>query len=300
MDLHVRLDGGGDLTAQLYRELREAVRDGRLRPGTACRPAASWPPGWPCPAAPSRPPRTSSPWVWRCLWPGAWPWSDGPNATTPLSSRTTTTPSFASREGRWSLWSTSTQGRVCYVGSFSRPCCRRSASVRRQPSVAAIRAASRGQLADGHSPGHAGRAGPVPGRGEVRPARPPGRGRLRRPLRRRGGRAGRGPRGRLVPSTAGLHVCVRRWGTGGGRRRGVASTWPVDCWTDPRPPDRRRRLPPRPASLSLGAATTRVHSERVSASSTTTLTRGHRAVRQAHVPRGSSRAAAGSRRRRPR
>ncbi|MEO7234563.1 MAG: PLP-dependent aminotransferase family protein [Lapillicoccus sp.] len=33
MDLHVRLDGAGDLTAQLYRELRAAVRDGRLRAG---------------------------------------------------------------------------------------------------------------------------------------------------------------------------------------------------------------------------------------------------------------------------
>ncbi len=33
MDLHLGLSGGGDLTARLYRELREAVRDGRLRPG---------------------------------------------------------------------------------------------------------------------------------------------------------------------------------------------------------------------------------------------------------------------------
>lgn len=33
MDLHVRLDAGGDLTAQVYRQLREAIRDGRLRPG---------------------------------------------------------------------------------------------------------------------------------------------------------------------------------------------------------------------------------------------------------------------------
>ena len=33
MDLHLGLSGGGDLTTRLYRELREAVRDGRLRPG---------------------------------------------------------------------------------------------------------------------------------------------------------------------------------------------------------------------------------------------------------------------------
>lgn len=33
MELHVSLDGGGDLTARLYRSLRDGVRDGRLRPG---------------------------------------------------------------------------------------------------------------------------------------------------------------------------------------------------------------------------------------------------------------------------
>ena len=33
VDLHLSLSGGGDLTTRLYRELRRAVRDGRLRPG---------------------------------------------------------------------------------------------------------------------------------------------------------------------------------------------------------------------------------------------------------------------------
>jgi GntR family transcriptional regulator/MocR family aminotransferase len=33
MDLHISLDGGGDLTARIYRSLRDGVRDGRLRPG---------------------------------------------------------------------------------------------------------------------------------------------------------------------------------------------------------------------------------------------------------------------------
>ena len=33
MDLHVSLDGDGDLTTRLYRGLRDAVRDGRLRSG---------------------------------------------------------------------------------------------------------------------------------------------------------------------------------------------------------------------------------------------------------------------------
>ena len=33
VELHLGLSGGGDLTARLYRELREAIRDGRLRPG---------------------------------------------------------------------------------------------------------------------------------------------------------------------------------------------------------------------------------------------------------------------------
>ena len=33
MELHLGLSGGGDLTTRLYRELREAIRDGRLRPG---------------------------------------------------------------------------------------------------------------------------------------------------------------------------------------------------------------------------------------------------------------------------
>ena len=33
MDFHVSLEGGGDLTAQLYRRLRDAVLDGRLVPG---------------------------------------------------------------------------------------------------------------------------------------------------------------------------------------------------------------------------------------------------------------------------
>src|SRR6185437_1481724 len=33
VELHLRLSGGGDLTTRLYRELREAIRDGRLRPG---------------------------------------------------------------------------------------------------------------------------------------------------------------------------------------------------------------------------------------------------------------------------
>ena len=32
MDLHLGRSSGGDLTTRLYRELREAVRDGRLRP----------------------------------------------------------------------------------------------------------------------------------------------------------------------------------------------------------------------------------------------------------------------------
>jgi len=33
MDFHVSLEGRGDLTACIYRELRAAVIDGRLRPG---------------------------------------------------------------------------------------------------------------------------------------------------------------------------------------------------------------------------------------------------------------------------
>jgi GntR family transcriptional regulator / MocR family aminotransferase len=33
MDFHVSLDGRGDLTARIYRSLRDGVRDGRLRPG---------------------------------------------------------------------------------------------------------------------------------------------------------------------------------------------------------------------------------------------------------------------------
>src|SRR5881409_1460760 len=33
MDFHVSLAGRGDLTARIYRQLRDAVLDGRLRPG---------------------------------------------------------------------------------------------------------------------------------------------------------------------------------------------------------------------------------------------------------------------------
>src|SRR5919205_758692 len=33
MDFHVSLDGRGDLSARIYRELLDAIVDGRLRPG---------------------------------------------------------------------------------------------------------------------------------------------------------------------------------------------------------------------------------------------------------------------------
>ena len=33
VDLHVQLDGRRDLSAQIFRQLRDAILDGRLRPG---------------------------------------------------------------------------------------------------------------------------------------------------------------------------------------------------------------------------------------------------------------------------
>lgn len=33
MDFHISLDGRGDLTARIYGALRDAIRDGHLRPG---------------------------------------------------------------------------------------------------------------------------------------------------------------------------------------------------------------------------------------------------------------------------
>ncbi|RIQ36943.1 GntR family transcriptional regulator, partial [Jiangella rhizosphaerae] len=39
MEFHVSLDGPGDLTARIYRSLRDGVRDGRLRPGDRLPPS---------------------------------------------------------------------------------------------------------------------------------------------------------------------------------------------------------------------------------------------------------------------
>ena len=39
MDLHVSLAGRGDLAERIYRQLRDAILDGRLRPGEKLPPS---------------------------------------------------------------------------------------------------------------------------------------------------------------------------------------------------------------------------------------------------------------------
>ena len=41
MDIHVTLEGRGDLSARIYRQLLDAILDGRLRPVNACLPRVS-------------------------------------------------------------------------------------------------------------------------------------------------------------------------------------------------------------------------------------------------------------------
>ncbi|MFD0748090.1 hypothetical protein ACFQ1L_44705 [Phytohabitans flavus] len=46
MDIHVSLTGRRDLAAGIYRQLLDAILDGRLRSGSGCRLPASSPSGW--------------------------------------------------------------------------------------------------------------------------------------------------------------------------------------------------------------------------------------------------------------
>ncbi|MEZ5419732.1 MAG: GntR family transcriptional regulator [Vicinamibacterales bacterium] len=39
MDVHIRLDGRGDLAERIFRQLRDAILDGRLRPGERLPPS---------------------------------------------------------------------------------------------------------------------------------------------------------------------------------------------------------------------------------------------------------------------
>ena len=53
MDVHVSLVGRKDLSGEIYRQLRAAIIEGRLRAGDWCRPRARWRAGWPARSAES-------------------------------------------------------------------------------------------------------------------------------------------------------------------------------------------------------------------------------------------------------
>ena len=54
MEVHVSLTDRRRLSEQIYRQLRAAIRAGRLRPARPCRRPGSWPTGWRCRATRSR------------------------------------------------------------------------------------------------------------------------------------------------------------------------------------------------------------------------------------------------------